>query len=413
MSNFLQALYKKTSPPKQVFEDYFDEAHYILSYKICLFLIFSLGLLGISLYFLYSPIYSIITFTGFIGVLIAFFLIRKTGNHKKFALSFNLFGAILCQLTLYAINDQPHISDGLWMIINILFAFNTLDKKWASLITIIHGVSFSLFFYFYYNDQIRLIKYLNQEQIIATTINVAICFFIIFFLCWQNIKTNNYAKKQLNDAKMVLQNQYDIINKQNNEKTVMLKEIHHRVKNNLQIIISLLRLQSRELENEEAISKFRDTTSRILAMALIHEKMYQSEELSKINLEEYFNSLINDILDSYQIDFKVTTEISCKVDNLGMKMIVPLALIFNELYTNSLKYAFNVRDEAVITLNLYYKNTSTLILEYSDNGKWKEPCKEDSFGLELIKMLTEQLEGQVDFFSAPITKYTFQFKNEE
>ena len=66
----------------------------------------------------------------------------------------------------------------------------------------------------------------------------------------------------------------------------MLKEIHHRVKNNLQVIISLLRLQSRELINEEAISKFRDTTSRVLAMALIHEKMYQSEELSKINLDE-------------------------------------------------------------------------------------------------------------------------------
>lgn len=411
--NFLQALYKKTSPPKQAFEDYFDEAHYILSYKICLFLIFSLGLLGISLYFFYGPIYSIITFTGFIGVLVAFLLIRKTGNHKKFALSFNIFGALLCQLTLYAIDDQPHISDGLWMIINILFAFNTIDKKWASVIAIFHGISFSLFFYLYYNDQIRLIKYLNQEQIIATTINVAICFFIIFFLCWQNIKTNNYAQKQLNDAKMALQNQYDIINKQNNEKTVMLKEIHHRVKNNLQIIISLLRLQSRELENEEAILKFRDTTSRILAMALIHEKMYQSEELSKINLEEYFNSLVNDILDSYQIDFKVTTEISCKIDDLGMKMIVPLALIFNELFTNSLKYAFNNRDEAVIILKLRYKNTNDLILEYSDNGKWKEPGKEDSFGLELISMLTEQLEGKVKFSSTPMTQYIFTFRNNE
>lgn len=413
MLNLLQALYRKTSPPKRVFDDYFDEARYILFYKTCVFLTFSLGLLSVVLYFFYGPLYTIITFTGFVGVFISLIFIHKTGNHNKIALSFNLFGALLCHLTLYAIKDQPHISDGLWMIINILFAFNTLEKKWASIITIAHGLSFFLFFLFFYNYQIDLIKHMNHEQIIGTSINVLICFFIIFFLCWQNIKTNRYAQQQLKDAKTVLQNQYNIIEKQNMEKTVMLKEIHHRVKNNLQVIISLLRLQSRELENEEAISKFRDTTSRVLAMALIHEKMYQSEELSKINLEEYFRSLIDDILDSYQIEFKVTTEISCQIDDLGMKMIVPLALIFNELFTNSLKYAFNHRDEAKIKLKLHYKNTGYIALTYSDNGQWIEPSKEDSFGLELIKMLTEQLEGQVEFSSTPITQYTFQFKNEE
>lgn len=413
MLNLLQALYRKTSPPKRLFDDYFDEARYILFYKTCVFLTFSLGLLSVVLYFFYGPLYTIITFTGFLGVFISLIFIHKTGNHNKIALSFNLFGALLCHLTLYAIKDQPHISDGLWMIINILFAFNTLDKKWASFIAITHGLSFFLFFLFFYNHQIDLIQHLNYEQILGTSINVLICFFIIFFLCWQNIKTNRYAQQQLKDAKTVLQNQYNIIEKQNMEKTVMLKEIHHRVKNNLQVIISLLRLQSRELENEEAISKFRDTTSRVLAMALIHEKMYQSEELSKINLEEYFRSLIDDILDSYQIEFKVTTEISCQIDDLGMKMIVPLALIFNELFTNSLKYAFNHRDEAKIKLKLHYKNTGYIALTYSDNGQWKEPSKEDSFGLELIKMLTEQLEGQVEFSSTPITQYTFQFKNEE
>lgn len=413
MLNLLQALYRKTNPPKRIFDDYFDEARYVLSYRICLFLSFSLGFLSIVLYFFYGPLYTIITFTGFLGVLISLIFIHKTGEHNKFALLFNLFGAFLCLLTLFAMKDQPHISDGLWMIINILFAFNTLKKKWATIITVVHGLSYFLFFLLFYNDQIDLIQHMTYEQIIGTSINVLICFFIIFFLCWQNIKTNQYAQQQLQDAKAVLQNQFNIIEKQNREKTVMLKEIHHRVKNNLQVIISLLRLQSRELENEEAISKFRDTTSRVLAMSLIHEKMYQSEELSKINLEEYFKSLIVDILDSYQIDFKVSTEVSCKIDDLGMKMIVPLALIFNELFTNSLKYAFNHRDEAKITLKLRYKNTDQIVLEYSDNGQWKTPGKEDSFGLELIKMLTEQLEGHLEFTSVPNTQYTFQFKNEE
>ncbi len=411
MMNLLQSLYRLTTPPKRVFDDYFDEARYILSYKICLFLIFSLSILSVVLYFFYGPIYSIVTFTGFIGVLVSFLFIHRTGHHERFALWFNLFGGVLCLLTLFAIDDQPHISDGLWMIINIIFAFNTISKKWASFIAIVHGLSFSGFFLFNYNHQIHLIKYLNHEQIVGTAINVLICFFIIFFLCWQNVKTTQYAQRQLNDAKTVLQNQYDIINKQNIEKTAMLKEIHHRVKNNLQVIISLLRLQSRELENEEAILKFRDTTSRVLAMALIHEKMYQSEELSKINLDDYFNILINDIKESYQVEFSVKANIECKVDNLGMKLIVHIALNFNELFSNSLKYAFESKEHAEINLKIIERTDKVFCLEYSDNGKWKTPERKDSFGLELIHILTEQIDGVLEFSHTPITKYTIYFNN--
>jgi two-component sensor histidine kinase len=401
------------NPPKTIFEDYFDQARYILSFRICLFLIFSLGLLTIILALFYGPIYAIVTFTGFIGVVISYILIQKTGDHRRFVLSFNLFGAFLCQLTLYMIEDQPHISDGLWMIISILFAFNTIDKRWATFITLLHTISFSLFFYFFYNDQIHLIKYLNHGQIVATSVNVLICFFIIFYLCWQNIKTNNYAQKQLKQTNQSLQGQYDIINKQNIEKTVLLKEIHHRVKNNLQVIISLLRLQSRELENEEAISKFKDTTGRVLTMSLIHEKMYQSEELSKINLEEYFNSLITDILDSYEINFKVEKEINCKIENLDMRSIVPIALIFNELFSNSLKHAFKNIESPSITLHFIQIDDSKFELMYSDNGSWIQPVKNDTFGLELIEVLTDQIDGELNFTHEPHTKYSIQFENEK
>jgi two-component sensor histidine kinase len=402
-----------TNPPKRNFEDYYQEARYVLSYKICLFLTVALGILDVILYFYYGPIYTIMVSLGFIGVLVSLIFIYKTGNSNKFAFSFNIFGALLCQLTLYGISDQPHIVDGLWMIINILFAFHTIDKKWAAGITIIHGTSLFIFYLLFYNVQIHLIQLLTNEQIIGSALNVLICFFVIFYLSWQNIKTTSYAQTQLKNAKEVLQVQYDIINKQNIEKTVMLKEIHHRVKNNLQVIISLLRLQSRELENEEAISKFRDTTSRVLAMALIHEKMYQSEELSKINLEEYFNSLIKDILDSYEVEFNVKRTIECKISDLGMKSIVPLALIFNELFSNSLKYAFTNIEDAEIFLSLSKVDEKNFKLEYSDNGKWIEPKKEDSFGLELIYMLTEQLDGTIDFSNSPQTNYTFHFKNSE
>jgi two-component system, sensor histidine kinase PdtaS len=401
-----------TVPPKRNFDDFYEEAKYILAYKTCLFLIFALSVLSAMLYFFYDPIYSIMTLLGFLGVSIAFFFIRKTGNFKAFALGFNIFGGFLCQLTLFTIKDQPHLVDGIWMIINIIFAFLTIEKKWASLIAIVHGLSYSFFFIVFYNDQITLIKHLSYEQLIATAFNVFVCFFIIYFLCQQYIKTNLYAQNQLKSAQEDLQIQYDIIRKQNIEKTVMLKEIHHRVKNNLQVIISLLRLQSRELENEESIAKFRDTTSRVLTMSLIHEKMYQSEELSRINLEEYFSSLVSDIMDSYQVEFSVNTSILCDISNMGMKPIVPIALIFNELFSNSLKYAFrNNPSDASIDIRLIQEDADTFCLTYSDNGQWIEADKKSTFGLELIETLTEQLDGQMTFSSSPFTLYSFRFKN--
>jgi two-component sensor histidine kinase len=234
---------------------------------------------------------------------------------------------------------------------------------------------------------------------------------IIFFLSYQNIKTNQFAQNNLKEAREELQIQFDTINKQNEEKTMMLKEIHHRVKNNLQVITSLLRLQSRELENEEAISKFQETTNRVIAMSMIHEKMYQSAELSKINIEEYFNSLSNDLLNSYQVEFPIEINIYCSIETLGMTPIVPLALIFNELLSNSLKYAFSESQDAKIDIKLQKMDQNNFVLTYQDNGTWKIPVRNDSFGMELIDALTEQLEGKMAFSNKPVTKYVFEFPN--
>ncbi|MCE2743612.1 MAG: sensor histidine kinase [Fluviicola sp.] len=410
VNNFIQ---KIIQPPARTFDDYFEEARYLLSYRMCLFLSISLGLLTIILFLFYNQFYSILTFTGFVSVFISFFFIRITGKYQTFALSFNLFAAFLCEFTLYAIKDHPHIIDGLWMIINVLFAFLTVSKRWAIAITAIHTISLSYFYLNFYNEQIVLIKLLTQDQVIGNGLNIIICFSVILFLCWQSLNTSNYAQVQLKRAKETLQNQYNIINKQNIEKTAMVKEIHHRVKNNLQVIVSLLRLQSHELENEEAIEKFRDTTSRVLTMSLIHEKMYQTEELSKINIEEYFRSLARDLIHSYQIQYEVKTTIQCSIEKLGLKPIVPLALIINELFSNSLKYAFNDITDAKIDMKLNQIDEDTFSLEYSDNGQWKKPIKEHSFGLSLIESLTDQLDGTISFSHTPKTTYKFTFKNSE
>jgi two-component sensor histidine kinase len=144
---------------------------------------------------------------------------------------------------------------------------------------------------------------------------------------------------------------------------------------------------------------------------MIHEKMYQSAELSKINIEEYFNSLSYDLLNSYQVAFPIEIKIYCSIQTLGMTPIVPLALIFNELLSNSLKYAFSKNQEAKIDIKLQKMDQNNFVLTYQDNGTWKIPARQDSFGMELIDALTEQLEGKMSFSNKPVTKYVFEFPN--
>ena len=125
------------------------------------------------------------------------------------------------------------------------------------------------------------------------------------------------------------------------EKEVLLKEIHHRVKNNLQIITSLLNLQSQSIPDEENKSIFRDSQNRIKSMALVHEKLYQSADLSKIDLNEYVKNLSDYVKDTYSaINKNVKLELQITQIELQVDTIVPLGLILNELISNSFKYAF-------------------------------------------------------------------------
>ncbi len=126
-----------------------------------------------------------------------------------------------------------------------------------------------------------------------------------------------------------------------NEKEVLLREIHHRVKNNMQIVSSLLWLQSEHVKDKKDLEIFKDSQNRIMSMSLVHEKLYRSKDLSGIDINEYITDLANDLLQSYGVRAG-TIEININVGNvsLGIDSSIPCGLIINELVTNSLKYAF-------------------------------------------------------------------------
>ncbi len=197
------------------------------------------------------------------------------------------------------------------------------------------------------------------------------------------------------------------------EKEVLLKEIHHRVKNNLQVICSLLNLQSRYLKEERFISSFRETQNRVKSMALVHEQLYQSQNLSQIVLLDYIEQLLNNLFRAYSINSNI--KYLTKIDdfNLDLDSAVPFGLIVNEVISNALKYAFDPKIGGEIMIETLVSPEKNLVLAIEDNGKGFNPDfameNSKSLGLKLVKNLTEQLQGELKIKSDVNAGTKFEF----
>lgn len=373
------------------FSDYYEKARFELTRKINFFLSIVFPFLIVSLYIFDQMAYipSIIGWLASIGMLI---LMKRTGHYFAAALIFSLLGTTLCLITLLTIPQSFHLVDTLWMIICVLYTYFSLGKLWGNLILAINIGGLIWFIIMVLNISIELVNPLSTGELISLALNAAICGVIIAYLAYQFIETTRFAESAYMKLNTELQIRNEAVIAQNEEKTVMLREIHHRVKNNLQVITSLLRLQAREARDERSIELFKDSTNRVVAMALIHEKMYQTRDLAKINLEEYLRTLLNDLIESYSIEIPIDADIHSNVEMITNKSLVPLALLFNELVSNSLKHAFTRADDGRIRIDIQ-RMQGKIVLRYEDNGIWRERQKDTSFGLELIESLTEQMDG--------------------
>lgn len=195
------------------------------------------------------------------------------------------------------------------------------------------------------------------------------------------------------------------ISKQNKEKTVLLQEIHHRVKNNLQIINSLFNIQAYYTTNEETKTLFKESQNRILSMSKIHQTLYESNDFSKLNIKTYVTDLVNDIKESYSINDDLELDLNIENDiKIDLDGLIPFALIINEIISNSLKYAFGANKENIIQVNIKQDLHKKTIIHIGDNGKglpedfdWENPT---SMGIDLIKTLSDQLEGEISVESS-------------
>ncbi|MFO7980121.1 MAG: histidine kinase dimerization/phosphoacceptor domain -containing protein [Candidatus Aminicenantes bacterium] len=205
------------------------------------------------------------------------------------------------------------------------------------------------------------------------------------------------------------------IKKSLKEKEVLLKEIHHRVKNNMQVISSLINIQARRIKDPKAQEMFKDTRNRVMSMAIVHERLYRSEDLTGIDFSKYIERMAVHLM-SYYGELSQNIELKKEIENifLDITKAVPLGLITNELLANALKHAFpkNKKGEIKIKFN---KKGKTYHLTISDNGigfpKDLDFRKADSMGMDLVNSLVSQINGKVDLLRDKGTAFKITFKD--
>ena len=254
----------------------------------------------------------------------------------------------------------------------------------------------------YFQDE----KIAQQKQLQILYIGIAVLLAIFlghFYFSIKSIRKKRLALIELNKE----------LDAKNNQNEILLKEIHHRVKNNLEMVKSLIALQSAKLEDSVSKDAMLSSQNRVQSMGIIHQKLYQGENLGSIEMKDYFINLGEGILDTFNAEEKV--KIECAMDNLELDVdtAVPIGLIVNELLTNSLKYAFPENQKGNIKISLSQADSETLTLKVTDNGVGKIKGlapRGTGFGSQLIKLLTQQLNGDMVETIDNGTSVLFQFK---
>ncbi|QEC52641.1 two-component sensor histidine kinase [Anseongella ginsenosidimutans] len=256
------------------------------------------------------------------------------------------------------------------------------------------------------DQQIASLGAINEEK---TRRNMLILVGLFLLLCLSGFLYRQY--RAIGRRNRLLTESNHKINKQSEQLQLLMKELHHRVKNNLQIVSSLLSLQSNHLEDKDAQQAVRIGQQRIEAMSLIHRSLYQRDTPNSVNMREYVKDLVESIIQSFGFD-KNRFDLKLEVDTaeVDVDMALPLGLIINEWVTNAFKHAYKDVRRPLLWLSL--KQDGGIQLEIRDNGpgmdadSWERPA--GSFGVKLVKVLSRQLKGVCEMKRAGGTAFTLR-----
>ncbi len=396
-------------PPISDSKDYYDQSKIRMIWNVALTVATLLSLVSIS-NITNSNYAQLPNIGGIFICLISLFILKWKKKYRAISIFTVTCVFIIISLTFLLIKNTPHYTTPLWMILNILITYFVLGKRWGTLFLTMHFIVVFFYYWFFFKSNLENLYKLSELDIINYIIETSILAFAIFYILGQFINSSSKAEEKIKEINERLRVKNNLVNTQNKEKEVMLREIHHRVKNNLQIITSLLRMQAIDLKGSQESHAFEEAITRVKSMALIHEKIYQSDTLVNFDLKNYLESLTTEIIDTYSVGKKILLNVNSEKKDIGQKGIVPLSMLFNELISNSVKHGLKNIENGQITVNLKGLDNDYFQLDYSDNGKWIEP-NHSSFGRELISSMTQQLEGISNFSTDESgTHYSFKLK---
>ncbi|WP_085519056.1 histidine kinase dimerization/phosphoacceptor domain -containing protein [Marivirga sericea] len=235
---------------------------------------------------------------------------------------------------------------------------------------------------------------------------------LLLVLLYRNYRLKKRSNQTLEALNGELANKNELLDKRNAENELLLKEIHHRVKNNLEMVKSLIALQSAQIDDPATKDAMIASQNRVQSMGIIHQKLYQGTNLGSIEMKDYFLNLSEGILDSFNAEERVKIEFAMDNLDLDVDTAVPIGLIVNELLTNALKYAFPKNEQGTIHISLAKTANNNLKLKVDDNGVGKVvgiAPKGTGFGSQLVQLLTQQLNGQMKEHSNQGTHIEFDF----
>lgn len=208
-----------------------------------------------------------------------------------------------------------------------------------------------------------------------------------------------YGYRQKKKANELLAEQNNKVRKEKEEKELLLQELHHRVKNNLQLILSLLNLQTDRIKDEEALQIHKDSQNRVRSMGMLHDKIQHVGELDRTQFEHFVRELSDHLVETYGMKDSLELQLQIEAEGLGAKTLTPVALILNELLSNALKYGFKEGETGAVFVSVRPGQGECYLLEVRDNGlgfgDFEESDEAHGDGMDIVRSLTEQLEGEL------------------
>ena len=290
-----------------------------------------------------------------------------------------------------SLRDKMYSEKKIWQIAQVDIAYQTEKKDQLLKAKVINIAMLSK------QARLQAINYKQQKTTQNLIIGGAVLLAMLLGLSYNRYRLKQRVNRQLQQQQAEINEQNQSLINLLEEKEWLVKEIHHRVKNNLQVVISLLNTQSSYMEDPIAYQAIRESQHRMQTISLIHQKLYQSDNLSMVNMPAYIGDLVQYLSSSFDVAGRIDFQLDISDIDLEVTKSVPLGLILNEAITNSLKYAFPDRRSGSIHITLTMATADQYELTVRDNGVGLsveiDPVKVKTLGMSLMRGLSKQLNG--------------------